>query len=210
MKSKQLKSQLFDEGWRQIRAGVALIIWSRLVEWNADSLTFASVDKVSFESSHAQVHHEFGRLICWIAFGVGSEYLVKGACLLNGRDLRRDAGAKVIRLPSFGEDIEEWIRLVNTNDPRVHERDVSSGTLGTLPVGQILKPGRERDLVLASIKLLASTIRNRDAHRYAQNVRGFHFHVVESLFVPAFNTLLASLDQAKLRAHLSDHDFVGE
>ena len=163
---------MLDEGWRQIRAGVALITWSRLASWDGEKCALVAANKHDFESvsGHRAVHKEFGRLICWIAFGVGGEYLVKGACLLNGRDLNHD-DAKVIRPPSSGENIEEWIRLVNANDPGIRNLDVNFGTLGTLPVDKILKPGRERDLVSASIKLLANTIRNRDAHRYAQNVR---------------------------------------
>src|SRR6266852_144688 len=180
-----------EEGWRQIEAGMGLIVWSRLASWDAQNLRLAASEAADFESKagHKEVHGQFGRLICWLAFGVGAEYLIKGVCLLNGCDLSRQC--RCIRPPQPGEDIESWIRLVNNNDQSILEYDLSFGTLAKLPVGEILKPGRERDLVSASIKLLASTIRNRDAHRYTQNVRTFNFHLVKSLFVPAFNILLA-------------------
>jgi hypothetical protein len=64
---------------------------------------------------------------------------------------------------------------------------------------------REKDFVYASIDLLRGTIRNRDAHRYAQNERAIHFHLVPNLLVPAFNILLATLDEDALRRALSKH-----
>lgn len=194
----------FGEGWQQIRAGVTLILWSRLAFWNEQSLAFVAAKEAEFESAtgHKGVHEELGRLICWIAFSVGSEYLAKGACLLNGYDLSKDA--KVTRPPSLGENIEDWIALVIADKPAVNEHDLSFGTLGNLPLQKIIKADRERNLVLASYKFLASSIRNRDAHRYTRDVRAFHFHVVERLFIPAFNILLRSLDQSELRVRLND------
>jgi len=198
----QLSINTLDEGWRQVRAGVALIVWSKLASWDAQKLILVATKEAEFESvsGHQKVQGEFGRLICWITFSVGAEYLAKGACLLNGRKLAKDV--KVVRLPS--QDIEEWIRLVNANDPSIYECDISFGVLGDVPVDKIVKSGRERNLVAAGFKLLSSAVRNRDAHRYAQNVRAFHFHLVEKLFVPAFNVVLASLDQNELRIRLSE------
>ncbi len=133
-----------------------------------------------------------------------SEYLAKGACILNGH-LRPEPGKHLLRLPWPNEDIDSWIRLTKAKDPSVYdEPEPRFPTLGNLPVGKIPKTKEERDLVLASIKLLASTIRNRDAHRYAEDVRAFHFHLVPSLFVPTFNILLASLSQDDLRTHLQE------
>ena len=195
--------ELVEEGWQQIRAGVALIIWSRLASWDARRLVLIPVGENAFESAagHRTVHEEFGRLLCWIAFGVGGEYLAKGACLVKGLDLSCDVTP--IRIPALADDFEEWARRVNANDPSIRESATGFGTLGKVPVDKILNPGPERDLAFASIKLLASTIRNRDAHRYVRGVRSFHFHAVEKLFVPAFNTLVASLDQSELRVRLS-------
>ncbi len=194
---------MLTEGWRQIRAGIALITWSRLASWDAEALQLVAAEEREFESpaGHGQVHTEFGRLICWIAFGVGSEYLAKGACLVKGRKLAKSV--PVIRSPTWDENVEGWVRLVNAGDPSIDERDVSFGTLGNVPVADILPRGAGRDLVAASFKYLAKTIRNRDAHRYARSVRAFHSHTVERLFVPAFNLVLASLDQGDFRRELS-------
>jgi hypothetical protein len=197
---------MIEEGWRQVKAGLALIVWSRLASWDAQTLSLTASKQTDFESGdgHKQIHGEFGRLICWIAFGVGAEYLTKGVCMLKGHDLSCDLNP-ILRLPLSSEDIKNWIQLVKVNDPSVREPAVGFGTLGTLPekMKKILKPGPNQDLVCASIKLLASTIRNRDAHHYAQDVRAFHFHLVESLFVPAFNVLLASLNKDQLQDCLS-------
>jgi len=195
-----LDQNMFEEGLRQIQSGVALITWSRLASWDSQSLTLIPAQESDFESHHRQVHSEFGRLLCWIAFGVGGEYLAKGACILSGH-LRPGPGDH-IRLPSPGEDVESWVELVNKNDSTIRESELHFTTLGKLPVGKIPKLKQEQEFVTASIKLLASTIRNRDAHRYTRNVRAFHFHVVGSLFVPAFNILLASLSEIDLRSHL--------
>ena len=196
--------QIIEEGWRQIKAGMALILWSRLASWDKGNLSFIASKEGEFESraGHKEIHGQFGRLISWIAFGVGAEYLAKGVCILNGCDLSRNA--KAIRPPSSGEDTENWIRLVNRDDPSVRQTEIGFGTLGKLPLVQILKSGRERDFVCASIKLLASSIRNRDAHRYTQNVRAFDFHLIETMFVPAFNILLASLSKDELRIRFSE------
>jgi len=196
----------YEEGWQQVRAGIALIVWSRLASWDTQELVLVEAKENEFESAmgHEQIHNEFGRLICWIAFSVGSEYLAKGVCLLNDQDiLSKKKNQTAIRPPLRDEDIESWIALVNNNDVSIREPDLKFETLANLHVEKIVEVGPNRDLVEASIKLLASAIRNRDAHRYARNVRAFHFHTVKTLFVPAFNILLKLLNQEELRRRLS-------
>jgi hypothetical protein len=63
---------LLEEGWQRIRAGLALIVWSRRASRNEQALDVVAAAKDKFESAagHEEVHKEFGRLICWIAFGV--------------------------------------------------------------------------------------------------------------------------------------------
>jgi hypothetical protein len=39
-------------------------------------------------------------------------------------------------------------------------------------------------------------MRNRDAHKYAVNVRSSQFYLVERVFIRAFNILLASVGQS--------------
>ena len=69
------------EGWRQIRAGVSLIAWSRLARFDGAALAFRATDEQEFEHSrkgHRGVHKEFGRLICWIGFSVGQSISRRG------------------------------------------------------------------------------------------------------------------------------------
>ena len=77
-----------EDGWRQVRAGVSLIVWSRLAHFDATKLQFHAAEEHEFEpSGHEAVHKEFGRLICWIIFSVGGEHLTKGTCLLKGEQI---------------------------------------------------------------------------------------------------------------------------
>ncbi len=191
--------QMGEAGWQQINAGLGLLVWSRLASWNPRNLTLVAAEQKSFESRVASVHPKFGRLICWIAFGVGTEYLVRGSFMLKGHDPSKSID--VIQPPEPGANVLDWIQRVKMREPSVRQPGVeSSMKLGSdLPWTILLTDGSDLDLVSASMKLLAGKIRNRDAHRYTENQRAFHFHAVESLFVPALNILLACLDQDDLR-----------
>lgn len=197
-----------NPAWEQIRAGVGLMVWSKLAKWDVAHLRFLAAEEDAFEvsdSGHKEVHGEFGRLICWIVFSVGSEYLVKGVCSVNGMI---PTSKPVLQIPSPGDDIDTWIQRVINRDAAIREHVTNSGGLGKANeyVRSSLKlPPREKDFAYASIDLLRGTIRNRDAHRYAQNERAIHFHLVPNLLVPAFNILLGTLDEDALRSALSKH-----
>ena len=198
-----------EDAWRQIQAGASLVVWSRLARWDAGTLRFAPAEQDAFESDHEGVHHNYGRLICWLTFAVGTEYLCKGVCLLRGLPVFEKKLQKVIRPPEAGENIQQWVCLVNQEKngaPSVQQEDRRTKTLAQMVdhIRQIAELGGNRDLVAASMKLLASTIRNRDAHRYARNVRSFHFSAVRDLFVPSLNALLGVLDRKELEIRLSN------
>jgi hypothetical protein len=76
-----------DEAWEQVLAGRGLVTWSRLCAWDAAASRLLPTEEVAFEAGHEAVHPTLGRLLSWIAFGVGAEYIAKGACLLNGIDI---------------------------------------------------------------------------------------------------------------------------
>ena len=194
--------QMTEDGWRQIRAGLTLVTWSKLAFWSVRDLVVIPAKEDDFESACAAVHPDFGRLICWIAFGVGSEYLVRGVFMLKGHD--PTSKREIVRPPAEDEDITDWVMAVKSNCKSVKEpEDVSGMNFGSdLPWSRILEAGPDLDLVSASTKLLAVKIRNRDAHRYTESVRAFHFHAVERLFVPALNIVLRSLNQTDLRTCL--------
>ncbi len=192
-----------EDAWRQIQAGASLVAWSRLARWDARTLRFAPAEQDAFESDHAGVHRSYGRLICWLTFAVGAEYLCKGVCLLQGLQVFEKKPQKTICPPQIGADLQRWVSLVNQEKdgaPSVQQEDRRTKTLTQMvdQVRKITELGGTRDFVAASIKLLASTIRNRDAHRYAQNVRIFHFSTVRDLFVPSLNALLGVLDRNEL------------
>ena len=194
---------MLDEGWQQISAGVALITWSRLASWDGKNCALVAVGEEDFESAvgHRQLHPNFGRLIAWIAFSVGSEYVLKGACLVKGISLAKTK--TVLRAPERNGDVQSWVSMVKAKNTSVSESTVSFGTLGELPVDKLLDGIQEKDRIKASIELLRQSVRNRDAHRYTMNVRAFHFHALGSLFVPALNSILISLGRPELAARLS-------
>lgn len=194
-------------GWEQIRAGIELVKWSQLAHWDKNALCFTATNKAAFEpTGHLQVHEKYGRLICWITFGVGSEYLAKGVSLLNGCNLT--SNSQGIRAPKEYEDINHWSKMVISNDPAVKtSRNLNLGTFKNMQNkwDKILKgkPKADRNKVKASFKLLAEEIRNRDAHYFEPDVRALNFDDVERLFIPAFNILLNTLDQGELGRSLS-------
>src|SRR4051812_29258676 len=87
-------------------------------------------------------------------------------------------------------------------DLSVHVWDESfenANKLYDLPFDKVPSLSPHIEEVRAAYKYLASAIRNRDAHRYERDVRAGHFLAVPLLFIPAFNALLATLDEASLK-----------
>ena len=192
--------QQISDVFQQISAGLSLISRSHLASWNNQTLKLEPAEKHLFES---KLHGKYDLLVSWILFSVGVEYLAKGVCLVTGK--LKPKKVHTIRLP---EDVtEEWLQLM-WEDRAPRTEDIGYGTLNGLPVDKVPANINDQRLVSASIGLLASSIRNRDAHRYTQNVRSFHFHLVPKLFVPALNILLSNVDQEMLRGCLIDgsHD----
>ena len=191
-----------EMAWDQVAAGLALIAWSGLAAWKSDRLRFVESDVGAFESRKGQrrLHPVFGRLLSWTAFGVGTEYLVKGVCLLRGLPLSKSTN--VVRVPNEFEDVSEWAKSVEAGDPSAQYTEISFGTLGTLPkdwATQVVGSSRAAGIA-AAVKLLAKTFRNREAHRYVKNTRALHFYVVGKVFIPAINELITTIDQAGLKA----------
>jgi hypothetical protein len=205
-----------EEGWDLVRAAVGLIIWSRLALWEKNKLVLVATSEKTFEETelgHKGIHPEFGRLICRIAFAVGSEYLMKGVCLLNskGHTIANKSYPVVLPPVEDGESLLEWARLVNKGKAKKEEQGFQ--TLGKILQGQaprqILGANPSSDLALAGLTLLNSTFRNRDAHRYAKNKRAFHFYTVGQVLVPALNELIAHMDPVKLKDIVSATLHVG-
>ncbi len=72
-----------SEGQKQIQAGINLICWSKLARWGGESKKFVTLPEEEFECFAKSVNSDYGRLICWVTFSVGAEYLAKGVCLVK-------------------------------------------------------------------------------------------------------------------------------
>jgi len=166
------------DGQLQVTAAVSLLEFSRLVRWDAVSTEFTAVRPESFESAwRSDIDPVFGRLICWINFSAGAEFLAKGVCLLRDVEIRQPKG----EMTNFGT----LGNLYGDRPPKV-------AALKLLCTAVNAKVDQQ-ELLLASCKRLASDIRNRDAHAYVPNVRHSHFNLVSDSFAPCFNLLVSWL-----------------
>ena len=181
------------DGKLQIAASVSLLQNSMLVCWKSDSAEFVPVDSANFEGSWQKIDPAFGRLISWINFSAGAEFLAKGVCLLRGIEIRTR-----LKVPAYpAGDIATWASNYRLGKPATIEV-TSFGTMGNLLNGplQLLccivgAPEQDRKLVLASYDLLSRSIRNRDAHAYVRNVRDSHFSLVSECFTKCLNLLVS-------------------
>lgn len=187
------------DGWQQINAGVAFVSWSRLAHWDRRQLRFRPAIEDTFEAHQERVHPSYGRLLCWLTFSTGAEYLCKGVCLLRGIS-PYEGVRNVIRAPNYDENLESWINLVASKDDAAKEPGEFTKPLGRLAPSllDIEELGENRNRVAASMMYLADAIRNRDAHRYVKDVRSAHFRAIPNLLVPSLNDLLALTDQRDL------------
>ena len=94
----------------QVTAAATLLERSRLVEWTADRPRFSAIPRDVFESElHRQVDPVFGRLICWILFSAGAEFLAKGVCPSRGVEFRTEK-----RVPIHPQgDIDAWVWCIS-------------------------------------------------------------------------------------------------
>jgi hypothetical protein len=189
----------------QTLAGVSLLHSSRLIRWSDEDLRFESIDRDTFESTaFADLDPHFGRLMRWMLFASGAEFLGKGLCLAHGIDLRQSQKAPNYPPCQLKHDVADWIEAAS-EDPWKHGSFPVThfGQLGQLTKGKGGKPAHferlvkktkasvdEKKLLLASYRLLTMTIRNRDAHAYIPNVRDSHFWLVQDVFMPALNLLV--------------------
>lgn len=192
------------DGRLQVTAAASLLEHSQLLKWCVGSSEFIPVSRYAFEESWRNIDIVFGRLICWINFSAGAEFLIKGVCLLNGIEIRRRQD-----VPDYPHtELDGWIAQFRKEaNPQTIET-TRYGVLGNFTGGKG-KPRdgtylgklcgvknasqKEEDLLFAAYSLLGKTIRNRDAHAYVPNVRESHFDLVSRLFVGCFNLLVSWL-----------------
>jgi hypothetical protein len=100
------------------------------------------VDGKAFEDAARRVDPAFGRLICWMTFSAGVEFLGKGLCIANGIDFWSQVKpARTCDLPS--QPIADWLRAT-AGRPELKEVP-SYGTIGSLTWRQegVESPGQE-------------------------------------------------------------------
>jgi len=193
------------DGRLQVMAGVSLIEHSHLMTWDACANRFKSVLHDDFESDwRRDVDPVSGRLICWINFSAGAEFLAKGVCLLNGVEIRKPTPKEIPANPS--KPLGKWAKQFRVAwKPNGIDKITNYGTLGELTSERAQHPLLEQlcqrcqatqdneDRLIAAYKLLALRIRNRDAHAYVPNVRDSSFWLVSDLFLDCFNLLVSWL-----------------
>ena len=189
-----------------VESGHSLIVWSRLVKWDATNLRFVPTEEACFERYQKSVHPTLGRLLCWLAFSVGSEYLLKGVLKANSL-LETQEPEWVFRPPEHSESLDEWAKAVVDKSPTMKYEAAKYKTLGKL--AQEIACLRRIDQALriktqAAFMYLNSTIRNRDAHQYKAGVRAGDFWLLEPLFVPALNALISTLEQPVSQTSLTN------
>jgi hypothetical protein len=200
------------DGTLQTAAGITLLRNSKLVAWDDCTARFSPETEDVFETSAAQGDRLFGRLMKWMQFSAGYEFLLKGVLIFKISGETNIVGTKhILVVPGSRSEIgsHEWWRAVRRHTA-AKEWKRSFGTLGTLGghletfLQQKERSGsstEECDQVFAATELLRDAIRNRDAHAYVANVRKQQHELVH-LFVPALNTLLDWVgDDALLRGH---------
>lgn len=190
------------DGRLQVTAAAALLGNSGLVEWIPELCEFVPVTREVFESSwQRDVDPVFGRVICWISFAAGAEFLAKGTCLVRGVEIRKEK-----EVPAYPTtDIKLWV-------PKFRKAWKSGGTVmathfntlssltfdddkANVPAAlsrlcsTVKATAEEKDLLFAGYELLRRSIRNRDAHAYVPNSRDSHFNLVPELFTRCFNVL---------------------
>ena len=166
----------------------------------------------SFVSKHNEDHFEgywkekidpdFGRYMAWVWFSVGSENLAKASLVCSGLV----NGAKVkLGYPVYSPELDKasWIdRVLEPLKGDCGPDEALKFEFGTLDETWKHKLDKlagidsdnKRELT-AAYKYLTQAIRNRDAHTYIEYMRRKDFPAVDGIFVPAFNTLVQTMER---------------
>jgi hypothetical protein len=91
--------------WPRIVSGLEVIRWSTLVSWDELGLRLvAAADRDTFNAHWPRIDPRFGRWLCWVAFAVGAESIVRGAFDVLGHPIKR-----------FGAADNPWNLILGTN-----------------------------------------------------------------------------------------------
>ena len=177
-------------------ASKSLLEGSGLVRYSNDTFVSNSDEEGLERCWRENFDQDFGRYMAWVWFSVSAENLVKAALVCNELLEQKPENS---RYPFYWRDTDkgEWVE-------RVLQSRLGPGgeypTLGPIWKEKLDKLCQERRIaeaerreLKAAYKYLTQAIRNRDAHSYKKNERRKDFPVVESIFVPAFKTLVHAI-----------------
>jgi hypothetical protein len=164
--SANQKRSCIEEGRLQLTAAARLLQHSGLLRWHT-AMECSAVDWQEFEDHWRTIDPYFGRLMCWITFSAGAEFLLKGVCLVQGVEVGH-------RPHSFG-----------TLDGALKQLDRLFHTVPTI--------GKDEQRAVKRAYERLKKIRDRDVHAYWPNVRDGDFILVGETFVPSFNLMLSWL-----------------
>ena len=106
-------------GWQQVRAGLALIKWSGLADWESSNARLTPKNETAFENVANERDVDFGRVISWVVFAVGCEYFLKGVCSIRG--LAANKQPKIVLRPPKPLEMPQWINHALTKHASVME-----------------------------------------------------------------------------------------
>lgn len=197
---------------KQFRAGICLIENSGLLQFDRTSFTFQALPEKSFEDKAKKLDKNFGRVMYWVWFSTGAEYLLKGFMIVQDPAFLMRTEKAVALREADDPRSPQWIDDVLSNQGATKLQDVFSTMkvayqldtrLLTTGIMNGLPPSLdEARRTKAAYLLLKDAIRNRDSHAYVEDVRKSHYHMIHH-FAPAFDTLLAAAGAKQL---LSDQE----
>lgn len=195
-----------EDGRLQVIAAASLLEKSGLVKWNPQVALFVPVDLQAFKSTwRDNLDPVFGRLMAWILFSAGAEFLAKGVCLVNGVEIREELDVPLsptVPIPTWAPGFRKNWRSAGTT------KATKFGTMGNLTsydkktkvdaalkrlcsvVGATID---QEDLLLAAYDFLCRACRNRDAHAYVPKTRDSQFSLAAEIFPECFNMLMTWL-----------------
>ncbi len=110
-------------GWPRIASGIEVIVWSKLASWNGTELK-AATDRDAFNLHWPNVDERFGRWLCWLAFGVGAESVVKGAFGLENYEVKNIGATHPWKTLKMDEDVKDFVaKAIHWLATEVRNRD---------------------------------------------------------------------------------------
>jgi len=193
---------------QQFRAGICLIEKSRLLKFDKGDFKFEPVLQDQFEREARTLDPDFGRVMLWLWFSTGAEYLLKGYMILQDPEFLKQADKPLPLLPMSSRPADWANKIIRQQEDKAIQNifgtlQVVDGLKGRLDkqVGDGIPQSPQRAIEIEAIySILRSAIRNRDSHAYVMDVRLAHFHMTND-FAPAFNDLLRA---AGLKTLLGD------